>query len=159
MVDLAQKNLPAAGQLFDVICETTHCLPDAVQLLTPCSIGNGWLKILDIGRFALTFFDKHSGDGVRVYLDIEKVKKFPEVYNWFFKIIPKREQNTEALLNQIRSAGAALLSMQSTKVNTVLFKKEKGSKVSICPKCGESYPAQHGSLCRFCNGELQYYTH
>ena len=34
MVDLAQRRLPA-GVLFDAICETRNCLPDAVQLLTP----------------------------------------------------------------------------------------------------------------------------
>lgn len=32
MVDLALKNLPQDG-LYDVICETVNCLPDAVQLL------------------------------------------------------------------------------------------------------------------------------
>jgi len=155
MVDLARKNLPA-GQFFDVICESAKCLPDAVQVLTPCSIGNGWLKIIDIGRFALTFFDKHNGNGVRVYLDTEKVKKFPEVYHWFFKIIPKQEQNTSVLLNQIRSAGTELLSFQKVKVNTAPFKKEKGSTVVICPKCGESYPAKDGKMCRVCSGEINY---
>src|SRR5208282_754967 len=32
MVDLAYSRLPSGG-LFDVICETAKCLPDAVQLL------------------------------------------------------------------------------------------------------------------------------
>ena len=44
MVDLAMKNLPE-GEFFDVICETQHCLVDAVQILTPCTVGNGWLKM------------------------------------------------------------------------------------------------------------------
>jgi formylmethanofuran dehydrogenase subunit E len=29
--------------LYDAICETSRCLPDAVQMLTPCTVGNGWL--------------------------------------------------------------------------------------------------------------------
>jgi formylmethanofuran dehydrogenase subunit E len=42
MVDIARANLPQ-GEFFDVICESQHCLPDAVQLLTQCTIGNRWL--------------------------------------------------------------------------------------------------------------------
>ncbi|MEN6617055.1 MAG: formylmethanofuran dehydrogenase subunit E family protein, partial [Syntrophorhabdus sp.] len=33
MVSLAIENLPA-GTLYDAVCETKQCLPDAVQLLT-----------------------------------------------------------------------------------------------------------------------------
>ena len=51
MVDIALNNLPQ-DILFDAICETSNCLPDAIQLLTPCTIGNGWLKILRLGRLA-----------------------------------------------------------------------------------------------------------
>jgi formylmethanofuran dehydrogenase subunit E len=68
IVDLALKNLPE-GEFFDAICETSVCLPDAVQLLTPCTIGNGWMKIFDTGRFAVTLYEKESGEGVRVYLE------------------------------------------------------------------------------------------
>ena len=53
MVDLAYRNLPQ-GEYFDAISETRACLPDALQLLTPCTVGNGWLRIIDLGRFALS---------------------------------------------------------------------------------------------------------
>ena len=46
IVDLAMKNLPE-GEFFDAVCETPVCLPDAVQILTPCTIGNGWLSIVN----------------------------------------------------------------------------------------------------------------
>ncbi len=49
MVDMAMRERPE-GEFFDVLCETSVCLPDAVQLLTPCTYGNGWLKVVDIGR-------------------------------------------------------------------------------------------------------------
>lgn len=64
MVDLAVRRLPG-GILFDAVCETRNCLPDAIQLLTPCTICNGWLRVLDWGRYALTLFDKSNGEGVR----------------------------------------------------------------------------------------------
>ena len=51
MVDLAYRYLPEEG-LFDALCETPKCLPDAIQLLTPCTLGNGWLTVVNTGRFA-----------------------------------------------------------------------------------------------------------
>ena len=68
MVEVARRQLPAEV-LFDAICETRNCLPDAIQILTPCTIGNGWLKVVNVGRFALTLYDKYQGEGVRVFLD------------------------------------------------------------------------------------------
>ena len=85
MVNLAVKTLPK-GKLYDAICETPLCLPDAVQLMTPCTIGNGWLTVLNFGRFAVTLYEKYTGVGVRVFLDSAKLKKYSEVYAWYFKL-------------------------------------------------------------------------
>ena len=71
MVDLALSHMPE-GVLFDAVCETRSCLPDAVQLLTPCTVGNGWLRILNLGRYALSLYDKYQGDGIRVFVDCAK---------------------------------------------------------------------------------------
>ena len=61
MVDLARRQL-AAEVLFDAVSETRNCLPDAIQILTPCTIGNGWLKVVNLGRFAFSLYDKYQGD-------------------------------------------------------------------------------------------------
>lgn len=66
------NNLPE-GVLFDSISETSTCLPVAIQLLTPCTIESGWLKILDFGRYALCLYDKYTGEDVSVYLDLDKL--------------------------------------------------------------------------------------
>ena len=42
--------------------ETRKCLPDAVQLLTLCSAGNNWMKVHNLGRYAVSLFDKHTGE-------------------------------------------------------------------------------------------------
>ncbi len=76
MVDEACRLLPQ-GRIFDALCETPKCLPDAIQLLTPCTIGNGWLTVVNVGRYALTLYDKETGDGVRVFLDPAKLAQFP----------------------------------------------------------------------------------
>ncbi|HOP64956.1 MAG TPA: formylmethanofuran dehydrogenase subunit E family protein [Spirochaetota bacterium] len=152
MVDYAMKNLPE-GEFFDSICETRTCLPDAVQLLTPCSVGNDWLKIFDFGKFAVTLYEKYNGEGVRVYLDVEKLKNWPEVNSWFFKLKPKKEQDSELLFSQIREAGHSVLSLQRVKVEPDKLMRKKGGSSAICPVCGEAYPAEHGDKCRSCAGE------
>lgn len=155
MVDLALKNLPH-GEFFDTICETSSCLPDAVQLLTPCSTGNGWMKVLDFGRFAISFYEKRTGEGIRVYLDLDKIKNWPEVNSWFMKLVPKREQNSNLLMNQIKEAGTGILSMQKIRVEPAVFERKKGGASAVCPVCGEAYPANHGDKCRNCSGKSPY---
>jgi hypothetical protein len=41
-----------------------NACPDAVQILTPCTVGNGWMRILNLGRYAVTLNDKFTGEGV-----------------------------------------------------------------------------------------------
>ncbi len=155
MVDLALKNLPD-GEFFDAICETPVCLPDSVQLLTPCTIGNGWLTILDFGKFAVTLYEKNSGEGIRVYLDMEKLKNWSEVNSWFLKLKTKKEQDYDLLMSQIRDAGHSMLSMQRVKVDPESISRKKAGPSVICPVCGESYPAKHGDRCRGCAGNYPY---
>jgi len=91
MVDLAYHYLTKNG-LYNVIRETEKCLPDAVQLLTSCTIGNQRLKIIDVGHYALTFYEKNTGIGVRVYPNSSKIDIWPEIKGWHLKLTAKRNQ-------------------------------------------------------------------
>ncbi|HQO40984.1 MAG TPA: formylmethanofuran dehydrogenase subunit E family protein [Spirochaetota bacterium] len=155
MVDLALKNLPE-GEFFDAICETPSCLPDAIQLLTPCTTGNGWMTVLDFGKFAIAMYDKSSGNGIRIFLDKDKLKNWPEVNSWFLKLKPKKEQNYNLLMSQIKDAGCSILSMQKIRVNPETVSRGKSGPSTICPLCGEYYPVKHGEKCRSCSGESPY---
>jgi formylmethanofuran dehydrogenase subunit E len=155
MVNLAKGHLPE-GTLFNAICETTVCLADAIQLLTPCTIGNGWVKIINLGRFALSLYDKDQGNGFRVFLDPKKLDNWPEIKNWFFKIKPKAEQNMELLIAQIKEAGETLCGIHSVHVRPELLKKEKRGGIVMCPCCQEAYPAKDGKVCRGCQGQSPY---
>lgn len=157
MVNLAKRNLPE-GTLFNAICETPVCLPDAIQLLTPCTVGNGWVKIINLGRFALSLYDNDQGNGFRVFLDPAKLKKWPEIKSWFFKLKPKPEQNIELLMTQIKEAGKTLCAIHAIRVRPELLKKEKRGEIVICPCCQEAYPAKDGEVCRGCQGESPYAT-
>ncbi len=103
MVEYAKSFIPE-GVLFDAVSETAWCLPDAVQMLTPCTVGNGWLRVLNLGLYAVSLFDKRTGEGVRVAVDTDKLEKWPEIAVWLFKSKPKREQDSMALRQQIRDA-------------------------------------------------------
>jgi formylmethanofuran dehydrogenase subunit E len=148
MVDLACRNLPE-GILFDVICETSACLPDSVQLLTPCSVGNQWMKVIDIGRFAMTFYDKTTGEGVRIHLDTAKLDDWPTIKEWFLKLKPKREQDKELLFKEIKEAGAAILGMEKLTVSPEFLSMPKKT-VSVCPLCNEAYRSDDGAICPAC---------
>ena len=132
------------------------CLPDAIQLLTPCTVGNGWLKIINLGRFALSLYDKDQGNGFRVFLDPEKLDNWPEIKNWFFKLKPKAEQNMELLMAQIKEAGETLCGIHPIHVRPELLKKQKRGEIVVCPCCQEAYPAKDGEVCRGCQGESPY---
>ncbi len=155
MVDAAMKNLPP-GDFFDAISETAICLPDAIQMLTPCSIGNRWLKIFDYGKFAITLYEKYGGQGIRVYVDPARLEQWPEIKNWFMKLAPKNEQDTEKLLDEIKRAGSSIVGMHSVQVKHEHLKKKKMGPSGICPVCGEAYPLRDGDTCRPCRGDIPY---
>jgi formylmethanofuran dehydrogenase subunit E len=157
MVELAKRYIPE-GVLYDVICETPTCLPDAIQLLTPCSVGNGWLRIVNLGRYALSLYDKFQGDGVRVFVDAKKIEAWPEIKNWLCKLKPKKEQDKELLLQQIKDAGERLCGVQFIKARAQFLQKRSRGKIAICPLCAEAYPAKDGGICRGCQGEAPYVT-
>jgi formylmethanofuran dehydrogenase subunit E len=155
MVSLAMDSLPA-GPLFDALCETASCLPDAVQMLTPCTIGNGWLRVEDLGRFAVILYDKSTGDGVRVFLDPGKLKAWPEFYDWFYKRKAKKDQDFNLLMEEIRKAGQGVLTVKAVKIKpSCLIRRSKG-EIATCIRCKEAFPAVQGSICRGCQGEAPY---
>jgi formylmethanofuran dehydrogenase subunit E len=155
MVTVARRQLPP-DILFDAISETRNCLPDAIQLLTPCTLGNGWLQVINLGRFALALYDKYTGEGVRVYLDPARVADWPEINNWYLKLKPKKEQDSARLLAQIWEAGTQILGWQRVEIRPQILGKRHRGRMVLCPNCREAYPAKDGGLCRACRGEAPY---
>ncbi len=155
MVELAMRNLPD-GEFFDSICETPKCLPDAIQLLTSNTAGNGWMKILNLGRYALSMYEKFGGVGIRVFVDPGKLEPWSEIKNWFFKLAPKKEQDSDLLREQIREAAFEIYSHHPVTIRPNLLVKKSRGKIATCCICGEAYPAEDGGLCRGCQGESPY---
>jgi len=155
MVASLQSQLPK-DRLHDALCETPACLPDAVQLLTPCTMGNGWLRVVDLGRYAVTLYDKEDGQGRRAFVDTAKLAAYPAIAEWYYKRKPKKAQDKDRLLAEMKSAGASLCSYQNVTVPSRLRGKDSRGAMTVCPICGEGYPALHGAICRGCQGEAPY---
>ncbi|HWR03488.1 MAG TPA: FmdE family protein [Humidesulfovibrio sp.] len=155
MVELARRQLPE-GTLFDAVVETSKCLPDAVQILTPCTLGNGWMKVLNLGRYAVTLYDKYTGTGVRVWLDLDKMAPYEEIRGWFLKLKKKADQDTDRLFREIEDGGENLCSMAAVQVDDRFRKHKSMGRVGICPICAEAYPPSDGAICRGCQGEAPY---
>ena len=155
MVEMAKAALPP-DILFEAVVESKKCLPDAVQLLTLCSIGNGWMKIINLGRYAVSLFDKYTGEGVRVSVDLDKLKDWPEIQGWFLKLVPKKDQDTEKLFHEIETAGDTILRLEKVTVQKRLLGHSHMTRIEACPVCREAYPVSDGSICRGCQGEAPY---
>lgn len=154
LVDRARSRI-GAGVEFDAIVESRHCLPDAVQLFTPCTIGNGWMKVLDWDKFALSFYDRSSLRGWRVWLDLRKARTHPDLHHWFMRTVSKKQLPLEVLLPAIIRAGTSVLSDTPITV-THYYQRIKKGEIAVCPVCGEAFSAAQGEVCRTCRGEGYY---
>jgi len=160
MVDYAMELLGVKkGRKLYGVCETPKCLPDALQVLSHITIGNNRLKIVPIGKFAITMnlpSEDATADAVRVYVDLQKLKNYPTVDVWYANS-PAFDKKTMKgqLFDEIFRAGRNILS--SERVRIMVKQKEKWSSVA-CPCCGEMIPdyLMEGDHCAAC-GSMRYY--
>lgn len=142
-----------------VTSETPKCLPDPPQVIMHATTGNHRLRVLPIGKFAITltpFSAKEAAEGVRVYVDRKKLEKYPVIAAWYdntpsFKPATMKKQ----LVDDILTAGRAILSYERVKMNVT--HKKKWTSVT-CPSCGEQVPENmmEGTHCAGC-GSMAYY--
>ncbi len=139
---------------LNVVVETVVCLPDAVQILTPCTVGNGFLQLLDWGKFALTAYDRETLEGFRAWPDLAAIAGFPAISGWFLRgsgpALPK-DQVVQHLLNH----GPELVRTRPVRLAQALKPQDK-VPTGPCPACGESYPLRLGTTCPACAGQAYY---
>jgi formylmethanofuran dehydrogenase subunit E len=157
MLELARANLPE-GEGFDVIWETCHSLPDAVQILMPCTMGNGRLKVVETSRFAITVYENGKGEGIRVFLDLTKLDIWPEIRSWLMKDRPRHKPDNSLVIEELREAGDAIFSLERVRLKPEVLEgwKRHGFAVKPCPSCGEAYRSELGELCPACRGKGPY---
>jgi len=152
MVDQALAKLGHVPYL-NVAAETVVCLPDAIQILTGCTIGNGFLQVFDWGKFALTAYDRRSLEGVRVWLEAGTMDRFPMVQRWFDRERgPNRKPAFDELAGEMLAAGAELMGWRNVRLLRAL-KEEGRVPTGLCRGCGESHALRNGPMCPACRGD------
>ncbi len=155
MIEDALKEMGATPYL-NVVTETIVCLPDAVQLLTPCTIGNGFLQVLDWGKFALTAYDRKSLAGNRAWLKYNALVNFPLIHSWFERSSKAKEKPFfDELAPEILKARSDLIDCRPVRLHQALKNSER-IPTGPCPNCGESYPLHLGPSCPACGGKAYY---
>ena len=115
MVDYALELLGAApGEKLYAVCETHKCAPDPLQVILRCTYGNHRLRVIPMGRFAMTLNRPSTEpftEGIRVFIDPGKIEKYPLIKAWFTND-PLFSQRSMALplIDEIFKAGRAILS-------------------------------------------------
>jgi len=142
MVDYALELLGVSPdeKLYGV-CETPKCAPDALQVIAHCTTGNNRLRVIPIGKFAITInaaTKESTAEAVRVFVDLKKLKDYPVIDIWFANS-PEYVKVTmdEMLQQEIFRAGRSILT--SERVRVTVSGKRKWKPVT-CPCCGDSIP-------------------
>jgi formylmethanofuran dehydrogenase subunit E len=160
MVDYALELLKATPEeKLYAVCETAKCAPDPIQVIARCTTGNSRLKIINIGRFALTLNRMSVGDtaeAVRVYLDPKKFKDAKVLEAWFANT-PSFDGHTmmKQLIDEIIGLGRDMLSFENVRVKVTPKQKWK---TGICSACGEQVPQEFmkDGLCLACGPDRYY---
>jgi formylmethanofuran dehydrogenase subunit E len=149
MVDWALEVMEPC-QILDALVETRKCLPDAVQILTKCTIGNGWLRILDQGKLSLILYDKETMHGARVCLDPQRLCQFPLIRAWAMKERSKKENPLDPLIEEMMHAGRRIFGCQEVVVDKIPGALPAYSNPKICPICHEPFRYGTHGICVSC---------
>ena len=155
MLDTVLKEQESTPYL-NIVCETVICLPDAIQLLTPCTFGNGFLQVLDWGKFALTAYDRKTLTGVRGCLEPDRLPEYLLIHNWFERTgRPREKPPFDLLAEEMLTAAPKLIACSPVRLHRAL-KDSNPVPTGPCPKCNESYPLHLGPACPSCSGKGYY---
>jgi len=148
--------------------ETRTCLPDVVQYLCGCTIGNGDLRMVDqMGKYAFSLFNKDTGNGIRVFIDINKIslENTPELYKFFLRrrdpvVLTSKEARKasgELVVKEFLTVADKIIG--SEKVSALDLSKPELFEANICLNCKESFttPSKDNNICPHCSQEFSYY--
>jgi len=156
MVDLAQRELGEIEGKLNAIAESIVCLADAIQIMTGCTIGNKYLWLMNFGRYALTLYDRTHKNGIRVFVDYDKIdeERTPTLKKFFdgtrtYEKIPRPEQQ-KMVTEEFLTVTSEILSFQ--KVMVQLPEKGPLPDPARCGLCTEWFKTYDGEVvCKACN--------
>ncbi len=160
MVDWAMEGLHATpGEKLFAVAETKKCLPDALQVIAHCTIGNNRLRVLNAGRFAIVMnrpSTTEASKGVRVAVDAARLEAFPTLRAWFMHDRSfDRKTMTGMLFDDILGGGRRYLSLERV---IVRFDPKQAWSAGRCDCCGELVPNTllRSGVCAVCGDERYY---
>jgi formylmethanofuran dehydrogenase subunit E len=160
MVDWAMEGLGATpGEKLFAVAETKKCLPDALQVIARCTIGNNRLRVLNSGRFAIAMnrpSTEKTSKGVRVAVDGAQLEAFPALRAWFLHDRAfDRKTMTGTLFDEILGGGRRYLAIERVQVR---FDPRQDWSAGRCDCCGETVPDTllRRGVCAAC-GQQRYY--
>ena len=160
MVDYALSLLNAkpTEKLYG-IAESQKCIPDALQVITNCTIGNNRLRIISTGRFAICMnraSEAETAEGVRICMNPASLHDTPALQAWFAnsKDFDKKTMSKQVVTDILKKGRKMLL---CEKVRIPIIPKEKWD-TGVCSSCGEHIPSYmlEGDICPGC-GSLKYF--
>jgi len=138
------------------IVENDSCSVDAIQFVTGCTFGKGNLIFRDYGKHVYTFFNRRSGQGVRIsedYRGFEDDQRYPA--------LKKRQEAGEDVAREMQEfkmeKAAAILKddekdmLTITPVSSPPPEEAKIRSSIRCTQCGEKFM---GSRSREKNGKV-----
>jgi formylmethanofuran dehydrogenase subunit E len=151
MLNIARRVLDIReGERIYVTCETQSCMPDPFQVLAGATIGNGGLKIRNLGKMAVTVNKQapegvDSIKGVRIILDPEKTKDYPKLNAWYLNI---EKLPHEEVVPILLAAGEKVYSWKLVDIEVPVRQKKR---IKCCKNCDEMF-IQHDDelLCGAC---------
>ncbi|NCB37983.1 MAG: hypothetical protein EOM80_04365 [Erysipelotrichia bacterium] len=167
MIDICRSRLGEVKDQLNAICESISCLCDVVQLMTGCTIGNRYLTIYaELGRFAVTLYDRADGRGIRAFIDLDKISATdtPELYRFFYRTRSAevkaggiaRLKSGEQVVREFLCVRDQVIGIQHVWVEK--FGKPQKPSAARCPKCRESFlQINTTSECAMCSGVSGYY--
>ncbi|MBT3783937.1 hypothetical protein HOF92_03105 [bacterium] len=161
MVDLAQEHLqPLQGKL-NAVAESTVCLADSIQVMTGCTIGNKYLWLMNYGRYALCLYDRTTKEGIRVFVNYNKIdaERTPILKKFFdgtrnYENTP-RPQQQKIVIDEFLSVKREILGFERVYVRL----PEKGPlpEPARCLECDEYFKTfEKETVCRCCARDQLY---
>jgi formylmethanofuran dehydrogenase subunit E len=138
------------------IVENDSCAADAIQFITGCTFGKGNLIFRDYGKHVYSFFNRRTGQGIRIsedYRGFEGDSRFPE--------LKKRQEAGEDVLREMQTykmeKAAAILNADEKEIFAITPvttppPQEARIRGSVrCALCGEKFMESRG---RVKNGKI-----
>jgi len=140
------KEKRALDEELVAIVETDACCVDAIQVLTGCTFGKGNLIYKDYGKMGFTFFNRRSGQGVRLIMRPDSFRVNERQIELFKKT--RDGSITDAEREELSALGAQrtteVLNMQAEElfsmapVTAGMPEKARIEPSKPCARCGEA---------------------